>query len=168
MMDLVAAAEVSRWPVIDIISGLLLGSFAKVEVVDPVLKFKGVLVDPIEVREVLSRQDGARLVGADEAARLTGLSRPALNVLTRIPRPDGGAWPSVREKLNAKGAAVRLFPVDQLDAYLAEHISMKAYAAERKWSAKSAKIKLHRKGIRPVVDDHSLGRFYYRRTDLAD
>lgn len=168
MTDLVAAAEVSRWPVIDIITGVLSGSFVRVEVVDPALKFKGVLVDPIEVREVLSRQDGARLVGADEAARLTGLSRPALNALTRIPRPDGGAWLSVREKRNAKGAAVRLFPVDQLEDFLAEHISLKAYAAERKWSSKSAKMKLEQEGIRPVVDDHSLGRFYYRRTVLID
>ncbi|MEO0388136.1 MAG: hypothetical protein AAF281_11490 [Pseudomonadota bacterium] len=165
MMDLIVAAEVSRRPIIDIFAGVLSGSFVRVEVVGSALKFKGVLVDPIEVREVLSRQDGARLIGADEAARMTGLSRPAINALTRISRPK---WLSVREKLSAKGEAVRMFPVDQLEDFLAEHISLKAYAVERECSSTSAKMKLDREGIRPVIDNHSLGRFFYRRTDLVD
>lgn len=54
VMDIVSAAEAARWPVVDIVRGLLGGLFETVEVVDPDLKFKGILVDPAEVRAVLT------------------------------------------------------------------------------------------------------------------
>lgn len=71
--DLVSAAEIARWPVLDIVNGILSGLFDRVEVVDPALKFKGVLVDPEEVRFVLSRNKAAGRVGIEEAAALIGM-----------------------------------------------------------------------------------------------
>ena len=40
VMDIVSASKVARWPVLDIVNGILGGLFESVEIVDPSLKFK--------------------------------------------------------------------------------------------------------------------------------
>lgn len=166
LMDLVSAAELSRWPVIDIIAAVLSGSLGRVEIVDPALKFKGVLVDPTEVREVLSRQGREGLVGPDEAGRISGLSRPALNSLTRIRRPSGRPWLTAHQMVNSKGAPVRLYSAQELKEFLDRHVSLRDYAAQHGISAKAMKQRLESCGIEPIADNHCLGRFYYERSVL--
>ena len=43
VMDIVSASKVTRWPILDIVNGILDGLFESVELVDPSLKFKGVI-----------------------------------------------------------------------------------------------------------------------------
>ncbi|MFD1807948.1 hypothetical protein ACFSHQ_06590 [Gemmobacter lanyuensis] len=107
MLSIVDAAEASRWPVIDIINGILSGMFAKVEFVDPALKFKAVLVDPREVREILTRAKSEGGVGFDEAARILDMPIHGLNALSRMRRADGAAYVEERSVANAKGIGVR-------------------------------------------------------------
>ena len=42
MTDIVSAAGISRWPVVDIVRGILAGRFTRVECADTGLRFKGV------------------------------------------------------------------------------------------------------------------------------
>ena len=55
VMDIVSASKVARWPVLDIVNGILGGLFENVELMDPSLNFKGVMIDPHEVRKTLAR-----------------------------------------------------------------------------------------------------------------
>lgn len=167
MMNIVDAAEASRWPVIDIINGILSDMFSKVELCEPALKFKAVLVDPREVREILSRAKSEGGVGFDEAARILGMPIPGLNALSRMRRPNGTAYVEERSIPNAKGIGIRVFSLDDLHAFLKEHISLKEYAEEQGVAPKWMKVRLDAKGIEPISPKYELGRVWYRREDLA-
>lgn len=167
MLDIVDAAEASRWPVIDIINGILSGMFAKVEFVDPALKFKAVLVDPREVREILTQAKSEGGVGFDEAARILDMPIHGLNALSRMRRADGAAYVEERSVANAKGIGVRIFALDHLHAFLKEHISLKEYAEAQGVAPKWMKVRLDAQGIEPISPKYELGRVWYRREDLT-
>lgn len=167
MTDLFDAAEVSRWPIVDIVTGILDGTLSRAETVDQSLKIKGILVDPVEVRMVLSRQKSADRVGADEAARVLGMHRQAFANLARLKRPGGE--PYLRHELikNGKGASVTVFMSEDLARFRDEHVSLKDFAAARSFAPKAMKAKLDAQGVMPILPSHDLGRFYYRRADMV-
>ena len=109
MLDIIAAAELSRWPAMDIVRGILSGLFAKVEIVDADLKFKGVLVHPLEVRQVLQRNQVSGYVGIEDAVTMIGMPQQGLNNLVRMCKPDGSPYLVELSVKNAKGKPVRLF-----------------------------------------------------------
>ncbi|UWR33020.1 TniQ family protein [Sulfitobacter sp. W027] len=166
-MDIVAAAEVARWPVLDIINGVISGLFTRVEVVEPELKFKGVLVDPEEVRTILYRNKGAGRVGIEEAAALIGMPVQGVNALVKL--RDGEGAPYLREysEVNAKGATVRLFDMVEILAFRRGHVSLKEIAEAASFSPKVMKMKMDARGAVPLTPRYELGRVWYRKTDLS-
>lgn len=166
MMDIIAAAEVSRWPAMDIVRGILSGLFTKVEVVTPELKFKGILVDPVEVRMTLKRNQLNGYVGIEEAVQLIGMPQQGLNNLVRMRNADGE--PYIREQMvnNAKGVPVRLFARDEIQAFCRDHISLTEIAEAESCYPKIMKVKLDDRGLVPVAPRYELGRVWYRRADL--
>lgn len=166
VVDIVAAAEVSRWPVMDIVNGILAGLFGTVEVVDPALKFKGILVDPKEVRANLSREKSLGRVGLDEAAQIIGMPRHGLSALVKMRKADGRPYVSEHFVENSKGVKIRLFAVDDLLDFKREHVSLKEVAEQQWFSSKVMKMKLDGHGLVPVAPKYELGRIWYRRKDL--
>lgn len=166
MLDIVAAAEVSRWPAMDIVNGILAGLFSKVEVVDVDLKFKGVLVHPSEVRQVLKCNQVEGYVGTEDAALMIGLPQQGLYNLSRMRKPNGSPYLVERIAENAKGSPVRLFSVDEILAFRKEHISLMDIAEAEVFSPKVMKMKLDGRGLVPVAPKCELGRVWYRREDL--
>ena len=166
VMDVVSAAEISRWPVVDIVNGILGGLFDTVEITDQDLKFKGVLVDPMEVRETLSREQAQGRVGLDEAARIIGMPRHGLSAVAKIRKSDGTPYVTEHFVENSKGARTRLFAVEELRAFLREHVSLTEIAAKEHFSVKVMKMKMDGRGAVPLTPKYELGRVWYRKADV--
>ncbi|MFD1807947.1 hypothetical protein ACFSHQ_06585 [Gemmobacter lanyuensis] len=56
--------------------------------------------------------------------------------------------------------------MDDLHAFLKEHISLKEYAEARGVAPKWMKVRLDAKEIVPISPKYELGRVWYRRADL--
>lgn len=166
MMDIVAAAESSRWPAIDIVRGILAGIFKNVEVVNPHLKFKGILVDPVEVRMTLKRAQLEGCIGVEESAQLIGMPQQGFNFLVRMRKADGSPYIAERLVDNGKGVSVRLFPLDAVRAFRRDHVSLKEIAEAESSSIKVMKMNLDRRGVVPLAPKFELGRVWYRKADL--
>lgn len=166
MLDIVEAAEKSRWPVMDIVRGILSGLFANVQVVNPSLKFKSILVDPVEVRIILKRNQLKGCVGIEEAVQFIGMPQQGLNNLVRMRKANGEPYLAERLVENAKGVSVRLFSLDEIRAFRRDHISLTEIAQTETSSPKSIKIKLDGRGVVPVAPKYELGRVWYRRVDM--
>lgn len=168
MMDIMSAAEKSRWPAMDIVRGVLSGMFSKVEMVEPNLKFKGILVDTNEVRDVLTRSQLKGYVGIEEAVELIGMPQQGVNNLVRLSDDDGMPYLSERAVLNAKGKKVRLFAMDEILLFRKKHISLLDIAVAQNLSPKVMKVKLDGRGLMPLAPKYELGRIWYRRADLDE
>lgn len=166
MVDLNTAAGLSRWPIIDIVVGILDGAISQTETTDASLKIKGIRVNPTEVRTVLTRRGSIGYVGADEAARMIGMHRQAFANLVRLRRPDGSPYLRHRLITNSKGAEFAVYAVEDIAAFTVDHVALKDYAASRSFAPKVMKAKLDAQGVLPIIDGHDLGRFFYRKTDL--
>ncbi|WP_417269931.1 TniQ family protein [Celeribacter sp.] len=166
VMDVVSASEVARWPVIDIVNGILAGVFGTVELVDPSLKFKGILVDPKEVREALSREKSQGRVGLDQGARIIDMPNHGLSALAKMRNADGAPYVVEHFVENSKGTTIRLFDVETLESFRLEHVSLKEIAEQQSCSSKVMKMKLDAHGVVPFAPKYELGRVWYRRRDL--
>ena len=166
VVDLVTAATIARWPVVDIVNGLLSGIFNRVEMVEPALKFKGVLVDPEEVRMMLSRNKAAGRVGIEEAAALIGMTLQGVNALLKLPRDDGSPFIKTHEEKNAKGKTVRLFDRAEILAFRRGHTSLKEIAKASECSLKTMKLKMDAQGALPLTPRREIGSIWYRRCDV--
>ena len=164
--DIVSASEIARWPVIEIVNGILAGLFGTVELVDPSLKFKGILVDPIEVREALAREKSQGRVGLDEGARIIGMPNNGLSALVKMRTADGAPYVAEHFVKNSKGTTIRLFDVENLESFRLIHVSLKEIADQQSFSSKVMKMKLDAHGVVPLAPKYELGRVWYRRKDL--
>ncbi len=165
VMDVLSAAEISRWPVVDIVNGILGGLFGTVELADPSLKFKGVLVDPVEVREVLAREKAEGRVTLREAARIVGMPTHGISWVSKIRKPCGAPYFAEHFVSNAKGTQTRLFAVEDLQWFLDHHISLSELAETERFSVKVMKLKMDGRGAVPIAPKYELGRIWYRRGD---
>ncbi|UOA26052.1 TniQ family protein [Pseudosulfitobacter sp. DSM 107133] len=166
VMDIVSASEIARWPVIDIVNGILAGLFGTVELVDPSLKFKGILVDPMEVREALSREKSEGRGGLDEGARIIGMPNHGLSALAKMRNVDGSPFVVEHFVENSKGTTIRLFDLESLESFRLDHVSLKEIAEQQSFSSKVMKMKLDVHGVVPLAPRYELGRVWYRRKDL--
>ncbi|MBO9429627.1 TniQ family protein [Sulfitobacter sp. R18_1] len=164
--DVVSASEVARWPVIDIVNGILTGLFGTIELVEPSLKFKGILVDPVEVREALSREKSQGRVGLDQGARIIGMPNHGLSALAKMRNAHGAPYVVEHFEENSKGATIRLFDAEALESFRLEHVSLKEIAEQQSCSSKVMKMRLDARGVVPLAPKFELGRVWYRRRDL--
>lgn len=167
MLDIVRAAEVSRWPVLDIVTGILAGKFARLECIDPGLKFKGLLVDPVEVRAVLLCQAADGFIAVDEAARRIAMKPHHVTALAKMADRDGTPYLPARFAQNSKGVETRVFSEAGIERFMSAHVTLKDFAAEQGLSAKVMRCILAACGIQPITEARSLGRIFYRRADLV-
>jgi hypothetical protein len=68
---------------------------------------------------------------------------------------------------NAKGVQKRSIPVANLDAFLDRHVSLTDLAVELGLPVKKLGADLAARGINPIAPNRLVGRYYFRRSDLA-
>lgn len=168
MTDIVTAAGISRWPVVDIVSGILVGRFAQVECADPDLRFKGVLVDLEEIREVLGRLASSDHVGVHEAAQILDVTTSCISTLAKLHDPSNAPYLREMATENTKGVRTRIYSKTELLAFRDRHLSLSDIATRQGLAPRWMKVRLDNLGVKPIASPKALGRLYYRRADLGD
>lgn len=166
MLEIVAAAEASRWPVFDIITAILEGRLSRIGCVDPELRFKGILVDPEEIKIVLPRRISSELLPVAEVQRLLGLSPSQLSSLLRARDKEGLPLLQPQSFHNAKGTSVSLFSRRDVTDFIDRYVTLKEHADGLRRPFKHVKAELDARGIEPVSPKPIMGRLLYRRSDL--
>lgn len=166
MCDIPRAARATGWSVVDIVQGLLAGKFNKVECADPGQRFLGVLVDPREVRRVLSEEHSRDLVTFEEAACLLEIKHSGVRPLLHL--RDRTGLPFLNEQFipNAEGGMVNFVSRKEIEAFLERHITLADIAARLNCDRKLAKARLLAAKIWPVNTAERIGRTFYRREDV--
>ena len=167
MLEIVAAAEASRWPVLDIIKAILDGHLTRVGCLDRDLRFKGIVVDPEEIKVVLAQLGDQGMLSVDEAAKRLRISPSKLEFLAKQTDKGGAPYLASVTFTNAKGVQKRSIPVANLDAFLDRHVSLTDLAVELGLPVKTLGADLAARGINPIAPNRLVGRYYFRRSDLA-
>lgn len=167
MADIVTAARASGWSVVDIVRALLAGHLAHVECVDPELRFASVLVDPAEVRTVLSHGVSEDFVCLDEAARMLRIDCYRMSSFLKLRDETGTGYLHAHYVYSAEAKRTRVFSRSELAGFLEEHVTMTDIAAQSGIVPRSVKRRLEARGVAPIVPESRVGRRFYRRRDLA-
>lgn len=167
MQDILTASITSRWPVVDIVGAVLSGGLSRVEVVDPALKFKGILVNPAEVATALANLTASGLISLERAVEMIGLSPLAAVAVLNMTAPDGTDYIPKHFVTNAKGVDVRMFRASEIQLFRDTHIGLVDLAASEGMSPKSMKSILSGKGIHPLPARQAAVPNIYRRSDIA-
>ena len=166
VLSLKLAADASRWSMFDIVSGIKNGVLRSAEIVDLDEKLSGILIDPQEVRYVLSRRLKNGFVGIDEAVEISGLPADGVSYLARLKKPSGQPYLVKETAKNLKGKDVRIFKKEDLENFKNEHISLIDLSERRNIHFRILKSQLSKQGVNPIVPNVRLGRVYYRRADF--
>ena len=166
MMDIVSASQVVHVPVVDIVEGILTGKLVKVEIMDPDQKFKGLLVEPAEIRTVIScvKQEG--FIWKPDAAELIGLPTEALTKLLKM--RDKKGLPFFTEHLVEEDGLLpkQMLNLKEVHAFLRDHISLKEYALKMGVAPRAASNALERAGVEAIAPRKVISRKIYLRADM--
>lgn len=166
MVDMITASEIARQTVADIVRLVLDGRLARVEVLDEDLRFRSVLVDPDEVREVAAAlHDAIGLSAKDVAARL-GILATGVSYLRKTLDRDGEPFLRAKELKNARGTIRYRFAEEEVERFAARHIKLRELSKERGMSSRMISHLLAQADIHPIIDNYYLGVKVYRRADV--
>jgi hypothetical protein len=166
MMDIVRASQITHVSVLDTIDGILGGKLKKVEILDPNLKFKGVLVDPTEIRAVLAAPTIEGFIWKAEAAELIGIPVDVLTRLSKLRKASGDPYFNVHWAEVDGWCPKRMFCLNEVQAFRQEHILVSEYAMRLNVSVPSASAFLRKKQVETIAPLRVVGRRIYRRADL--
>jgi hypothetical protein len=166
MMDIVTAATVSRWPFMDILDAVLSGTLTKVEVVDPELKFKGVLVHPDEIVNVMKRAAGDGLLELKEAAQLLDWPDSFATTIVHMKTPDGVDYIPKQSVTNAKGRLKFYVRIEDLQLFRSTHVSLAEHAASVSMAPRGLLARLRARGIAPLPTNKKKPVWIYRLADM--
>lgn len=166
MADVIAAAEPARQAVADIVQLVLDGKLSRVEVLAAELRFRPVLVDPEEVREVAKMRDGEIGLSADEVAARPGVFPSGIPHLRETLDRDRRPFLRAQELVNARGTVRYRFDEEEVARFQTEHVTLTVLAKERGMSAKALSRSLNAAGIEPIMRRELLSAAIFRRADL--
>lgn len=166
MMDIVRASQVTHVAVFDTIDGILSGKLNRVEILDPNLKFKGVLVDPEEIRAVLAAPTMEGFIWKAEAAELIGIPVDGLTRLSKLRKPNGDPYFNVSWTEVDEWSPKPMFSLNEVQAFQREHILVSEFARRLNLSVPSTCALLRKKQVETIAPLKVLGRKIYRRADL--
>jgi hypothetical protein len=166
MVDIVAAAKSSRWPVIDIVSLVLDGGLSRVEVLAAEKGFRAVRLDPAEVGRVLEARQARGRMSLHEAAERLGY--PPTGIRAQVTLRDTAGRPVLAAEAcrNGHGVERHYFDRDELDRFASAHVDFAGIAAERGISQKAVGRMVREAGAEPIPPRSKLNRLVYRRADL--
>jgi hypothetical protein len=166
MTDIVQAAMISRWPVVDIVNLVLEGGLRRVEAVASERGFKAMHVDPEEVRHLLdTRQAGGRL-SLHEAADRLGLPPTGIRALMTERDRDGLPFLQAAICRNGHGSERPYFELAELDHFATAHVDFGTIAAERGVTLKELGKALPEANVAPILPRAKLNKLVYRRSDV--
>lgn len=166
MMDVIKASEVARETATDIASMVLDGDLQKVEILDEALRFRSVLVDPVEVRSVMeAKADRVGLSVRDAAARL-GVPQSGIGHLRNTVNSSGEPLLRGVELTNARGTVRYRYPEEEIEKFKAEHVTLNELALERGLTVKFLAKRLSDANVSPIMDRDLLRVTMFRRSDL--
>lgn len=164
--DIISAAQSTHVPVIDIIKGVLSGSLQRVEVLDPSLKFKGLFVDPAEVRSVLDVPPLKGFVWKSEAADIIGIPIEGFTKLSKLTKPSGDLHFSERYVERERLQARPMFSLAEIHAFKRQHILVNEYASHMNVCMLRGGALIKQTGAEPIAPKKAFGRLIYRRSDV--
>lgn len=166
MCDLVRAAEVCRWPAIDIVQLVLEGALTRIELLDRYLAFMSVLVDPVEVKATLVKRQAGDRLSLEEAAREIGVPTWGVTQLLKLSTTEDRPVLRSETEANSAGTARHYFVREEIDYFRSEHVKLTELAVERGISVKAMAKEIEQEGVRPILPKTKLGCLMYRRADI--
>jgi hypothetical protein len=121
MVDTIAASEIARQTVTDIVQLMLDGRLSRIEILSGDLKFRSALVDPQEVRRVATEIENARGLTMAEAATRLGIGHSGVAHLREARDPDGHRLLPAIETSNARGTIRYRYSEDAVTRFAARH-----------------------------------------------
>ena len=166
MVDTLAASEIARQTVTDIVRLMLDGQLSRIEILAGDLKFRAALVDPQEVRRVAAGIENARGLTAAEVATRLGLRYGGVDRLRNARSPDGDRLLPAIATSNARGTIRYRYSEEAVARFAARHVALPDLAKERGVSARAMGNWLRDRNIEPIMPRNLLRAAIYRRADL--
>ncbi|MHA7849533.1 TniQ family protein [Roseovarius sp.] len=166
MMDVIAASEVVRRPVMDIVQLVLDRKLTTLELFSENLGFRAVLVSPDEVRAVVSELEGEIGLSAhDVAARLGILPSGVMHLRTKVDT-SGRPFLLSLEAVASSGTVRHCFAEEEVKRFQADYVTLSDLAKEKGKSSKAIAMELRKLDIKPIMRRELLNAAIYRRADL--
>ncbi len=166
MADIITASQRTHVPVVDIVKAILAGDLTKVEILDPNLKFKGLLVDTSEIRKVISCVKTPGFVWKSEAAHLLGLNAQDLSKLADMRHANGSPIFTVHFEEAEGLQAQQMIDLKDVHAFQSEYILLKEYASHLQQTPSVVSMRLKELGVEAIASHPRLSRKIYRRADI--
>lgn len=168
MVDVIAAAEIVRRPVIEIVRLVLDGGLTKIELLAADRKFRSVLVWPAEVKQVLTTTGKRDRLSLGEAAECLKISVAALTVLSRTLGDDGRPLVTISVETPPDGTARGFVDLTEIVRFQATFVRLVDLAAERNIAVSKLTKQIKATGTPPVLPQNQLGQYVFRRDRLPD
>jgi hypothetical protein len=166
MMDAIAASEVVRRPVMDIVLLVLDRKLTSIELLPEDLGFRSVLVSPEEVRSVILEVEGEIGLSAhDVGARLGIFPSGVMHLRTKVDTSGSPFLPSL-ETVASSGTVRHRFSEEEVKRFQANYVALSDLAKERGKAPKTVAIELRKLDIKPIMRRELLNAAIYRRADL--
>lgn len=166
MVDAIAAAEIARQTVTDIVRLILDGRLSRIELLSEDLRFRSVLVDPDEVRRAAEEIEDELGLPTREVAERLGIAPSGVSRLRETCDPAGRPVLAAMEVTNARGTIRYRFSEDEVARFKAHHVSLTDLSMEREMSSKAMSKWLRESNIKPIARRELLNAAIYRRADL--
>ena len=166
MVDVIAASEIARETVTDIVRLVLTGDLSRVEVVEPEFRFRSVFVDPEEVK-ALSEQKAAEIgLSAQEVGKRLEVFSSGVSWLRKTMDRDGRPFLVAMETTNARGTVRYRFAETEVERFEQAHSSLTNLAKEFGRSSKALMQQFKEAGVEPIMRRELLNAAIFRRADL--
>lgn len=166
MLDVIAASEIARQTVTDIVRLVLDGRLSRVETLTEDLRFRSVLVDPEEIKAVAGNIEEEIGYSAQDVGKRLGILPSGTNCLRKTLDRDGQPFLSAIEITNARGTVRYRFAEEAISQFEQAHVSLPELSKERGQSSRAVSRELKEVGIEPIIRRELLGASIYRRTEL--
>lgn len=166
MVDAIAASEVVRETVTDIIKLVLDRSLTRVEVLPEDLRFRAILVDPDEIRAVMSRKSAMVGHTVREVSERLRIPVSGINWLQKTLDSDGRPFLTSKKIKNARGSIRERFPEEDVAEFEKCYVSLAKLANENGLFPRTVMWTLKRAGVEPILPRNRLRALVFRRADL--
>ncbi|WP_240794149.1 TniQ family protein [Pseudorhodobacter turbinis] len=166
MADVIAASEIARVPVADIVALVLAGRLPRVETGAEELRFKSVFVDPENVRMVSEAEVAGHGLSPKNVSDLIGLKLLAIDLLRVNRDTDGELFLNASTITNARGTVRYCYAKEEVERFCEKYVKLQDLAAEHGIVTRTMGLKLSKAGIEPIMEFKSLQAKVFRRKDL--
>jgi hypothetical protein len=166
MVDVIAASEVVRVPVADIVGMVLDGRLDKVKTTSEHLRFRSVFVDVEDLRAAHEAAQAEHGLSMRDASKRLRLPTTALPYLRASEDAHGRPLLTAEKTTNARGTTRYRYPIEDIDRFLNKHVSLQELSDHNETGTRRMSRLLIERGIEPIMDRKLLGAKIFRRIDV--